>query len=129
MSDIDLTVSIDPERFRFTADQTKHGVRHGKRKSVPFAKVPLDQLTDRRWDEIYPPRVRLWFYLVVKSRSGRNSVRLTNQKAAEIGLDRHGKSRALARLQSAGLVSVIQQGLEAPVISVLIPANPEPDVV
>ena len=56
-------------------------------------------------------------------------VRLTNSKAAEIGLDRHAKSRALAQLRQAGLVSVVQQGSEAPIVNVLTRTGPEPGVV
>jgi hypothetical protein len=119
---------IDPERFRLTGDLAKPVMRRAKRKRVPFAQVPLDCLTDRQGDAIFPPRTRLWLYLLIKSRAGRNSVRLTNPKVAEIGLDRHAKSRALAQLRRAGLVSVVQQGSEAPIVNVMTRAGPEPDV-
>ena len=110
---------IDPERFRLTGELAKPGMRRAKRKSLPFAQVPLDRLTNRQRDSILPPRTRLWLYLLIKSRAGRNPVRLTNPKAAEIGLDRYAKARALAHLRRAGFVAVEQRGKEAPVVTVL----------
>jgi hypothetical protein len=52
-------------------------------------------------------------------------VRLTNQMAGEIGLDRFAKARALAQLREAGLVSVTQRGREAPVVTVSAAGGPK----
>jgi hypothetical protein len=90
-----------------------------------FARTPLGWLTDRHRDAIFPPRTRLWLYLLIKTREGRKPVRLTNLLAAEIGLDRHAKARALAQLRRAGLVSITQQGFEAPVVTVLAAGEPK----
>jgi hypothetical protein len=59
-----------------------------------WAPVPLAELLDRGNDEIYPARTRLLLYLVIKSRRGQRPVRLTNEMAAEIGLDRRRKCEA-----------------------------------
>jgi hypothetical protein len=64
-----------------------------KRSGVLFARTTLPWLTDPRLDAVYPPRTRLWLYLLIKTREGRKPVRLTNKMAAEIGLDRHAKDR------------------------------------
>jgi hypothetical protein len=113
LDDID---GLDPERFRLKVAPSGKSHRM-KRSGVLFARTPLPWLTDRRLDTVYPPRTRLWLYLLIKTREGCKSVRLTNEMAAEIGLDRHAKARALARLKKAGLVSVMHLGNEVPLIT------------
>jgi hypothetical protein len=108
---------LDPERFRLkTAPPGKPS--RMKHSSVPFARVLLPWLTDRRFDGIYQPPVRLWLLLLIKTREGRIQVRLTNEMAAEIGLSRHAKLRALACLEEARLVSVTHFGKAAPLVQV-----------
>ena len=125
MPDID---PFDPERFRLGPGESNPVARRMQRSSVLFARSPRTWLTDRRWDAVYPPRTRLWLLLLIKSKEGRKSVRLTNEMAAEIGLDRHAKARALARLKKAGLVSVPPTGHEVPVVTVLSAFNPNDEV-
>ena len=121
MSDID---PFDPRRFRLGPGKPTPVARRMQRSSVPFARSLLPWLTDRRWDAIYPPRTRLWLLLLIKSKEGRDSVRLTNSMAAEIGLDRHAKARALAQLKRVGLISVTQTGHKVPIVAVLAAFNP-----
>jgi len=45
--------------------------------------------------------------------------------AAEIGLDRHAKARALARLKKAGVVSVMHLGNEVPLITSVAMFSPQ----
>jgi hypothetical protein len=114
------TNPIDPDRFRLTVIPLEPSKPQRMPRSWErFARTPLGWLTDRHRDAIFPPRARLWLYLLIKTREGRKPVRLTNQMAVEIGLDRFAKARALAQLREAGLVSVAQHGLEAPVVTVL----------
>lgn len=84
-----------------------------------WASVPLAELTDRRNDGIYPARARLLLYLAIKSRRGQKPVRLTNEMAAEIGLDRPLKCKALRYLESQGCVTVVQVGQQAPWVTLL----------
>ena len=44
---------------------------------------------------------------------GDRPVKLTDMSTAKIGLDRHAKTRALARLEKMRLVSIDRQGNEA----------------
>jgi hypothetical protein len=93
---------------------------HGKKL---FAKVPFDWLADRTWDGFLPQSMRLYLYLQIKSRRGARAVRLTTEMAAEVGLDRRGKVRALRALERHRLISITREkrtGL--PKVSVCEPA-------
>jgi hypothetical protein len=74
-----------------------------------FAKVPLDWLGDRAWDGFLPQSMRLYLYLQIKSRRGARAVRLTTEMAAEVGLDRRGKVRALRALEEHRLITVTRE--------------------
>ena len=55
--------------------QTKIIDLAARRKQLPrqtglFVPVPLNCLEERRWDCLLPGRVRLYFYLLIKSRGG-----------------------------------------------------------
>jgi hypothetical protein len=108
--------------------------RGAKKKAPPlprsgsrlFAVVYLDQLTDRRWDRLWPPLVRLYCYLQIKSRRGARTVRLTNEMAAEIGIDRKYKSDRLKALEALRLIKVTRDGLKTPVVRMLKPKRPGP---
>lgn len=104
---------LDPERFRLQL-----GSNPPKPARLPFARTWLPCLTGREWDDVYPPRTRLWLLLLIKSREGRRPVRLTNKLAQEIGLDRYAKTRALARLERAGLVSVTRFEGKMPLVNI-----------
>jgi hypothetical protein len=83
-----------------------------------FAPVKLVWLRNRAWDQVFPSKVRLYLYLLIRSHRGLRSVRFTNTMAAEIGLDRHQKSRHLAALQRLGLVITEQAGRGTVLVSV-----------
>jgi hypothetical protein len=85
-----------------------------------FAAVPLDWLSDRRWDEVFPTRLRLYLYLVIKSRRGQKPVRLTNAMAAEIGLTKQSKMRTLRWLEARGFLRVVSRGSRTPLIDILV---------
>jgi hypothetical protein len=74
-----------------------------------FALVPLDWLADRTWDGFLPQSMRLYLYLQIKSRRGTRVVRLTTEMAAQIGLDRRGKVRALQALEKRRLISITRE--------------------
>jgi hypothetical protein len=88
------------------------------------APVPLAELLDRGNDEIYSARTRLLLYLAIKSRRGQRPVRLTNEMAAEIGLDRRRKCEALRYLESQGRVTVVQVGQHVPWVYLLQTPRP-----
>jgi hypothetical protein len=134
LSDIAHIAPLDPELFRLNVPASEPGKpepskpQRMKRSSVSFARTPLPWLTDPRWDAVYPPRTRLWLLLLIKTREGCKPVRLTNAMVGEIGLDRHAKARALAQLKRAGLVSMVQTGNEAPLVTVRAVFNPSDEV-
>ena len=74
---------------------------------------------DRRNDGICPSTMRLYLYLIIKTKEGQNTIKLTNGMAEEIGLSRYSKYRALAQLAEAGLVSVEQNNKQSPLVAVL----------
>ena len=127
MSDNDF---IDPERFRLPNDwkpvqpPQRTAARKPPAKRMPrsderYARTRLSWLLDRRNDKVCGPAMRLYLYLVIKTREGLQPVKLTNARAAEIGLDKFGKARALAHLAKAGHVSVVQMGNQAPVVTLV----------
>jgi hypothetical protein len=48
---------------------------------------------------------------------GRNPVRLANLSLEAVGMSRNAKSKALRQLQSAGVITVVQQGREAVLVT------------
>jgi hypothetical protein len=76
-----------------------------------FAIVPLQWLLNRRWDDIFPTRVRLYLYLQYRSHRGAEEVRLTNREAAKLGLGtKQEKMRVLRLLEDRGLITVMPTG-------------------
>ena len=63
--------------------------------------------------------------LMFKSFGG-NPVRLTNQNLTIVGVSRDAKRKALRQLKDAGVITVVQQGREAPLVTHLWhPMKPE----
>lgn len=91
-----------------------------------FDPVYLTQLADRRWDSLNPPLARLYRYLRIKARRGARRVRLTNEMATEIGIDRSQKTKLLKRLEALKLVKVTRDGQKNPEVRVLSPRRPAP---
>jgi DNA-binding transcriptional ArsR family regulator len=62
--------------------------------------------------------------LIYKS-YGQNPVRLTNQNLAAVGMPRNTKSKALRQLEDAGVITVVQDGQAAALVTHLWhPAKP-----
>jgi hypothetical protein len=97
-----------------------------RRSDKLFAAVPLDWLTDRRWDRNIPAKFRLYLYLWIKTHRGQREVSLTNAMAADIGLVRQDKARWLAVLEKQGQICVNRQGRETLVIT-LVPGAGHPN--
>jgi len=55
---------------------------------------------DRRWDSVFPARVRLYLYLQYRSHRGAKEVRLTNDEAGKLGLAKQNKMRDLRWLEA-----------------------------
>jgi hypothetical protein len=68
---------------------------------------------------VYSDRTRLLWYLRIKSWRGQRVVRLTNEAAAAIGLNRDRKRKCLRDLESEGHVTVTRTGRQVPVVTVL----------
>jgi hypothetical protein len=84
-----------------------------------WAKIQLADVLDRHQDVTYAAHIRLLVYLTVNSHDFRRVVRLTNRMAAEIGLTRVQKFKALRRLEVHGYVTVERCGQDVPVVTVL----------
>jgi len=115
---------FDAEAWRISPEQARkiHEAQHrGRLPRIEgdFAPTTLAQLRDRNWDDRLPSWLRLYFYLVIKSRRGTEVVTLGNARVSEIGLSRFQKYRALERLQMLGLIEVLQLPRSAPRIRVL----------
>jgi hypothetical protein len=92
-----------------------------------YGQVYLARITDRAWDRFYVPAVRLYHYLEIKSFRGTRLVRLTNDMAADVGLNRHHKSYWLKQLEAWGLVTVTRFGQKTPLVTVNVsPYLPPP---
>jgi hypothetical protein len=82
-----------------------------------FASVPLAWLKDRRRDDVFPGKMRLYLYLLISSRHGRRTVRLTNEMCAEIGLSRQCKSNYLRWLEEEGFIAISRDGTATPTVA------------
>ena len=84
-----------------------------------FARVPFSWLRMLERDGGFPAWIRLYLWLWYRSSEGKKPVRLTNEKATEVRLDRASKLRRLRHLETRGLVTVTRQGRRAPFVTVL----------
>jgi hypothetical protein len=89
--------------------------RRGRKPRMPkidgiFAPVTVDQLYDRRFDKVYPPKTRLYLFIVAESLRGTRPFDLTGDMIAQLGINRHHKSDYLRVLERHGLVEVIRAG-------------------
>jgi hypothetical protein len=89
-----------------------------KRSKVKFAMVPLRWLMNRRMDNVFPARTRLYLYLQFKSHRGTQEVKLTNKETNQLGLTKQYKMRCLRQLVANGLVSVVSIDNETVRVSV-----------
>jgi hypothetical protein len=94
-----------------------------KRRKRRYGQVSIDWLADPAWREAMAPWLRLYLLLQYLTKRGEQSVRLTNEMAAEAGLDRHQKSRCLHELVTRGLVTGWRYGQHNPVVSLVLPTN------
>jgi hypothetical protein len=121
MSVIDLD-QFKSKRGRVTPTASPQGL---PRVRGNWAPITLAELFDRRNDGAFAPGTRLFLFLRIKSWRGQRVVRLTNEAAAAIGLDRKLKWKFLRRLESEGYVTVSRAGRQVPVVTVLL--SPERD--
>jgi|SRR6516165_7332558 hypothetical protein len=80
------------------------------------ARVELAKLFDHRYHGLFPPRTRLYLFLQIRTRNGREPIRLTGAMVADLGLDGQGKSRYLHQLEAAGVVRVNRDQLLSPLV-------------
>jgi hypothetical protein len=83
-----------------------------------FAMVPLRWLMNRRMDDVFPARTRLYLYLQYRSHRGAQEVRLTNGEAEKMGLAKQNKMRDLRWLEARRLVTVVTAGSDTVRVSV-----------
>jgi hypothetical protein len=72
----------------------------------PFVRVPLQWLTKPVKKHIAPSRTRLFFYLLYRSHWGQRGVVVTDQVAAEVGVEASRKRRILTQLAHDGWIRV-----------------------
>jgi hypothetical protein len=82
-----------------------------------FAPVTPERLCDRRYDFVYPPRTRLYLFIVMRSKRGTAPFPLTNDLTAKLGIDRHHKFDYLRDLEQHGLVVMTRMRRAAPWVS------------
>jgi len=80
------------------------------------APVALAKLVDSRYHGLFPPRTRMYLYLQIKTRGGRDPIRLTDAMAVELGLYRGSKATCLHQLEAAGVVRVTRDQLLSPLV-------------
>src|SRR6516165_10884512 len=80
------------------------------------APVTLAKLLDRRYHGLFPPRTRMYLYLQIKTRNGRDPIRLTDAMAIALGLYRGSKATCLRQLEAAGVVRVTRDQLLSPLV-------------
>ena len=105
---------LDPERFRLKPVITS---KEATRRRPPFTPLWLPWLADRKFDQLFAAKTRLWLLLLIKTREGRKPVVLTNRVVADIGIGKDMKARYLRQLVKAGFISVMQVGHQAPIVT------------
>ena len=80
------------------------------------AEVALAKLLDSRYHGLFPPRTRMYLYLQIKTRNGRDPIRLTDAMAVQLGLYRGSKATCLRQLEAAGVVRVQRDQLLSPLV-------------
>lgn len=87
----------------------------------PFARVPLQWLLKPHKPSPYRPQERLFTYLLYRSHWGQRAVALTDELAAEIGIDPSTKRRIVRRLERDGWLRVSWEGRSrAMVVTMLV---------
>ena len=117
---------------------TNYVVRHGRRieiRNLELGVVPGDQLRRRRPDPFVKvplkwaaaatkatktPQTLVWVLLLHEAwRTKGSAFSLSNAKLAKYGISREVKRRALAALETAGLITVDRHHGRAPVVTLL----------
>ena len=114
---------FDPDKLRLPEYQTAAAAKPSRmpRTNRPFAIAHLDLLVaGGALNVLLPAPARLYFHLQYASRRGARPVRLTNNDAAQLGLGRQAKSRALQFLEKHGIVSVERVGKRSPSVTILV---------
>ena len=103
-----------------TLDTAAPRARAHKRTSAKetFAQIPHDRAM-KLYGKINGAAWTILFELdrVIFKAYGRNPVRLTNQAFEAIGMVHSTKLRAPRQLEDAGVITVVRDGLEAPLIT------------
>ena len=84
-----------------------------------FAQVDLDWFRDPAGRREISPRMRLYLLVQYLTKRGAREYALTNDDAAEVGLDRKTKHRYLRQLERVGLVKVSRRGQRNPIVSLI----------
>jgi hypothetical protein len=114
----DVFEEVDDDLYAGEAPAPRAKPPRLPRSKREFTIVPLRWLTDRRWNNVFPARVRLYLYLQYRSHRGAKEVRLTNSEAEKLGLARQNKMRDLRRLEAKGLLTVVSAGNDTVRVSV-----------
>ena len=94
----------------------------GRRKRAPngetFAKIPHERAL-KLYGYVSAAALIILFELdrLIFKSFGQNPVRLSNHKLAAIGMVRSTKLKALRQLQGAGVITVVRDGHEAPLVT------------
>ena len=96
--------------------------RRGRKPHMPqiegeFVPVLPERLWDRQYDFVYPPRTRLYLFIVMRSRRGLEPFPLTNDMTANLAISGHHKTEYLKELEQHGLVVVTRRGRATVVVS------------
>jgi hypothetical protein len=111
MIEVDVLEPVAQSRRPDKAKQHRDGV-------WDWTKVDLVTLTSKKGEQLFSRRTRLLLYLRIKSQGGKRRVTLTNEMAAEVGLDRNEKRVCLLELEALGYVVVERRGKRNPTVTV-----------
>jgi hypothetical protein len=105
---------IEIETLKTVASPPRRGMRGDKE---TFARIPHN-----KGMRLYGIDGAAWVVLLELDRLifkayGRNPVKLGNESLKDIGMPRNTKWKALRQLQKAGVITVVQQGQEATLVT------------
>jgi DNA-binding transcriptional ArsR family regulator len=125
MSPSNIDVPRDPNLFRLPAVQERTRLGRGASSARgEFIKGPIDVAWVRQAAQLGVTALlvglALWY---VKGLRRTDSFIISNLMVAEWGIQPDAKSRALRKLEKAGLVSIERRGKRSPLVSLVVNVN------
>jgi hypothetical protein len=75
-----------------------------------FARIPLEEITNRDNDWLYTERMRVWVWILIKTQHGLVNARFTPPDAYDLGLAHQNRRRQLRYFEKRGRIKLLEIG-------------------